>query len=387
MASIASVDRSLSRASSWMSYAAFLGLAALAFLPARTEPPKATASRTAIPAGSAGAVLEKALKEAVARPAAPPAAPVVASAPPAASSAPAASGSAVPGAAAPGTATPAAATPPPDVWTPEELAAGLRKCVQLLSPAAANIALEEPMKHGQCGTPAPLVLHSIGTSEKVEFSPAPTMNCRLAASLAEWVEKVLQPAAQQALGSRIKRIVGSSSYSCRNIYNNPKLTLSEHATGNAIDIAGFVTADGRTISVAKSWGPTGRDIEAAKKRAADKAALAKAGAESKETPAAAPVPSIEVAGKKADPKDKGKLVKTNFKREEAKAAAAAATAAAAETQIPVPATTKEAGFLKRLHGSSCTVFATVLGPEANDAHRDHFHLDMKVRASGASVCH
>ena len=50
-------------------------------------------------------------------------------------------------------------------------------------------------------------------------------------------------------------------------------------------------------------------------------------------------------------------------------------------------TTKEATFLKRLHRGSCTVFATVLGPEANEAHRDHFHLDMKERRSGSGVCH
>jgi hypothetical protein len=52
-----------------------------------------------------------------------------------------------------------------------------------------------------------------------------------------------------------------------------------------------------------------------------------------------------------------------------------------------PATTKEAAFLKRLHHGSCGLFATVLGPEANEAHRDHFHLDMKVRRSPQGVCH
>ncbi len=55
--------------------------------------------------------------------------------------------------------------------------------------------------------------------------------------------------------------------------------------------------------------------------------------------------------------------------------------------VPSPATSKEATFLKKMHASSCTVFATVLGPEANDAHRDHFHLDMKVRQSSHGVCH
>lgn len=300
--------------------------------------------------------------------------------------------------------TPEGATAlPPDVWTPEEQAANLRSCVQLLAPAVVNVELEEPMKRGQCGTAAPLVLRSVGAAEKVEFTPAPTMNCRLAASLGEWVEKVLQPAAQQALGSRIKRIIGSSSYSCRNIYNNPKLTLSEHATGNAIDIAGFVTTDGRTIMVAKGWGPTDRDIVAAKKKAAAQAGKkdpaapagepvdnAKDGEKSDETgddkakrpgpAAAAKSPSIAEAGKKASAKEKGQLVKANFKREDAEAGASRPGPLA-------PAGTKEAAFLKRLHGGSCTLFTTVLGPEANEAHRDHFHLDMKVRRTGARVCH
>lgn len=364
MASIASVDRSLSRISSWMSYVAFAGMVTLAFLPARSVPTNMTTKAGPAAASAKGTSADQAAKVAAVHPA--PSAPTSSAAP----------------TPAPNSTAPA---PPPDVWTPEELAAGLRKCVQLLAPAAANIELEEPMKHGQCGTPAPLVLRSVGAVDKVEFTPAPTMNCRLAASLAEWVEKVLQPAAQQALGSRIKRIVGSSSYSCRNIYNNPKLSLSEHATGNAIDIAGFVTVDGRTISVAKGWGPTERDIETAKKKAAERV-LARAGAKqemSSESPAPASTPPIDAAGKKAQPKDKGQVVKTNFKRDEAKPDAAAVP----ETVPLSPATTKEAAFLKRLHGGSCTLFATVLGPEANEAHRDHFHLDMKVRTSSASVCH
>jgi hypothetical protein len=252
-----------------------------------------------------------------------------------------------------------------------------------LAPASLDVVMENPMKHGQCGTPAPLELRSVGGASKVAFEPAPTMNCRLAASLGEWVDKVLQPAAQAVLGSRITRIVGASSYSCRNIYNNPKLSLSEHATGNAIDIAGFVTADGRTITVAKAWGPTERDIVAAKKKAAEKKVIADKKSDKPKTGETSPVaqtPSIEEAGKKVEAKQKGRVLKTDFQQDGEKPAVVA-------TVDLRPATTKEASFLKRLHGGSCTVFATVLGPEANEAHRDHFHLDMKERRSGRGVCH
>jgi len=43
----------------------------------------------------------------------------------------------------------------------------------------------------------------------------------------------------------------------------------------------------------------------------------------------------------------------------------------------------EAQFLRRLHRSACDVFGTVLGPEANAAHHDHFHLDLAYRRHSA----
>jgi hypothetical protein len=357
-----------------MSGAAFVGMMALAFVPGRSPSPQQTARATPAaspstkPAANAapGAASSSTTVQvpAATNPAAAPSA--------AAPIAPSAAG------AAPGA---PAAVPPPETWTPEELAAGLRQCIQLLAPATADVAMEEPVKSGQCGTPAPLALRSVGGADKVEFSPPPTMNCRLAASLSEWVDKVLQPAAQQVLGLRIKRIVGASSYSCRNIYNNPKLSLSEHATGNAIDIVGFVTADGRTITVKGAWGPTERDIAAAKKKAAEKLAAKSTGAvKASESVPATPTPSIEAAGKKAEVKQKGRVQKAEFKQDAGKPPVVASIDLK-------PAATKEAAFLKRLHGGSCTVFATVLGPEANEAHRDHFHLDMKVRRTTHGVCH
>ena len=46
-------------------------------------------------------------------------------------------------------------------------------------------------------------------------------------------------------------------------------------------------------------------------------------------------------------------------------------------------TTVEAGFLRRLHKGACGTFGTVLGPEANEAHRDHFHFDLAARRRNA----
>ena len=33
-------------------------------------------------------------------------------------------------------------------------------------------------------------------------------------------------------------------------------------------------------------------------------------------------------------------------------------------------------FLRRLHKGACGTFGTVLGPDANEAHRNHFHFDL-----------
>src|SRR5262245_66186845 len=42
-------------------------------------------------------------------------------------------------------------------------------------------------------------------------------------------------------------------------------------------------------------------------------------------------------------------------------------------------------FLREAHRSACKIFGTVLGPEANNAHKNHFHVDMADRR-GIVIC-
>jgi hypothetical protein len=44
---------------------------------------------------------------------------------------------------------------------------------------------------------------------------------------------------------------------------------------------------------------------------------------------------------------------------------------------------ERAQFLRDIHDGGCKVFGTVLGPEANEAHRNHFHLDVAKRRHSA----
>jgi hypothetical protein len=383
---MASTDKTLANLSAWISLAALAGLVVIPLFFTHEDAPPAPSPPRAKPPPAVNAPAQPSLSPPQGAQASPPTVPA-AGAPKTqpGANAPAAS---PPAANAPSATAPAA--PAPEVWTDAEQVAGLRDCLRQLAPLSLEVDLDTPMRHGQCGTPAPLLLRSVGEAEKVVFDPAPEMNCRLAAGVARWIENVLQPIAKGVLKSRIVKIIGASSYACRNIYNSPNLPLSEHATGNAVDVVGFVTADGRTITVKHWWGPTERDIAQAKKKAAEAAAKTASKSDSK-TKGDAPDPptaassgpaSEDAANKAAAAKEKANLHRAGLKP-----VSEANAATISPPTVVAASMTTEATFLKRLHHGACSVFATVLGPEANEAHRDHFHLDMKERKGGPGVCH
>ena len=137
-------------------------------------------------------------------------------------------------------------------------------------------------------------------SERTPNSPA--MACSVATSMELWRTKSVEPAARDILGSELARIEHLGVYSCRRLYGRSEGAWSEHATGNAIDIAAFVLEDGRRISLLGDW--SGED--------------------------------------------------------------------------------DEAQFLRAVRDDACDLFATVLSPDYNAAHADHFHFDQDARWSG--VC-
>jgi hypothetical protein len=46
----------------------------------------------------------------------------------------------------------------------------------------------------------------------------------------------------------------------------------------------------------------------------------------------------------------------------------------------------ERRFLRGVHDAACGPFRTVLGPESDRHHRDHFHLDLQNRRGGGTYC-
>ncbi len=86
------------------------------------------------------------------------------------------------------------------------------------------------------------------------------MTCPLARQFARWTREAMQPAAEAWLGSPVVRIESFGTYSCRSVNSRPGARLSEHGRANAVDIAAFVLADGRRITVLGGWNGGDRDV-------------------------------------------------------------------------------------------------------------------------------
>jgi hypothetical protein len=218
--------------------------------------------------------------------------------------------------------------PPSEVrtspWTDDEVAAAKAECTATLSGVRLDFEPLSPIRQGLCGTPAPILLRSLGVDQKVEFEPPATVSCDLAKALSGWVDRV-QREAQERFGAEVAKL-RASSYACRNIYGRVNPPLSQHALANAIDLTGFVLTSGEHITVREDWN----------NRSVDKRGLVHLAS------AAVSLPNVIIAKQ------------------------------------------QKSDFVVSAHESACSIFATVLGPRANKAHRDHFHLDMKQRDH--SIC-
>jgi len=102
-------------------------------------------------------------------------------------------------------------------------------------------------------TPVP----SLGPRRPVQttasVSPAATLACPIVSALDRWIKDSVQPAANRWFNQPVIEIKQISAYSCRGMNGQPGARISEHAFGNALDIAAFVLADGRKVSVKDGW--------------------------------------------------------------------------------------------------------------------------------------
>jgi len=257
--------------------------------------------------------------------------------------------------------------PETSAWSRAEIEAALMECIQSVAPLTVDLVPIAPVRDGECGTPGPVLLRSLGSKDRVTLNPPLLINCPMVVALYRWLDEAVQPAAREAFGSPVSTLVGSS-YACRSVYNLPNGHLSQHAFANALDLPMFILADGRKVDFTHGWGPTQRDLMAA--------------AKTKKTSAAA----LKVASgqQKADSGD-NVAVTDVVKVSTSQAPNKGQREGQATAPVVDPATTAEAKFLRLVQRRACEIFSTVLGPEANDVHRTHLHLDLQDRNS-VNVC-
>ncbi|MGI8943022.1 MAG: extensin family protein [Qipengyuania sp.] len=176
-----------------------------------------------------------------------------------------------------------------------------RACLAELGQAASRFApLPDKFYGAGCETTNSVQLDAVrGDAGEFALTNLNAVACPLASTFAGWARYGVDRAARQVLGSQLVRIETMGSYSCRNVAGSSR--RSAHSRAEAIDVAAFVLADGRRISVKGGW-EAHSEVERACRRVA--------------------------------------------------------------------------------HASACKRFGTVLGPDYNTAHHDHFHLEQ----SGGSFC-
>jgi hypothetical protein len=101
--------------------------------------------------------------------------------------------------------------------------------------------------------PGPMQGNPVSAFGSVALKPTATLACPIVSVLDRWISDSVQPAAQRWFGARVVEIRQISAYSCRGMNGNPNAHISEHAFGNALDIAAFTLADGRRITVKDGW--------------------------------------------------------------------------------------------------------------------------------------
>jgi hypothetical protein len=177
------------------------------------------------------------------------------------------------------------------------------ECQAFLQRSGIGFTELPPAGEGECRRADRTLLSPDRASGLVLRPKRAAATCAVNAGLALWLRHGVQPAAQRHLGSRVVALEHYGTNNCRRIGGRETGGWSEHATGNAIDIATFELADGRRVKIRSDWNDQGAASD----------------------------------------------------------------------------------FLRDSRDAGCGIFGTLLSPDYNAAHADHFHLDQAGRR-GWSFC-
>lgn len=130
------------------------------------------------------------------------------------------------------------------------LRASPEKCFAVLARSEVSFTRQRyPLNERGCGFDDGVLL----TKQSVGYGGGVLLRCSAAAALVLWERHVLQQEAERILKKQVRSVQTFGTFSCRNVNHRKQGRLSQHATANAIDIAGFTFADGSSASVLKDW--------------------------------------------------------------------------------------------------------------------------------------
>jgi hypothetical protein len=107
-----------------------------------------------------------------------------------------------------------------------------------------------------CSATSSLKLVAIG----IPVTNLGAVKCAAARPFTQWIQQAVQQAARARFGTTVTKIESFGSFACRPVNNVGGNRMSEHGRADAVDIAAFVLANGRRITVKADW--NGPDADA-----------------------------------------------------------------------------------------------------------------------------
>lgn len=145
---------------------------------------------------------------------------------------------------------PVAPAQKPVVNTSDNAIAG-EQCLAALR--TSNVEFETvatPVSNGTCQVAMPVRLLAVLTPRgRVVLPDKPTLNCRFARQFALWLSDAGAAVVAAQMNTTLAKVSTGPGYECRGRNGDASAKLSEHASGNAVDITTLATADGRTIRI------------------------------------------------------------------------------------------------------------------------------------------
>jgi hypothetical protein len=139
----------------------------------------------------------------------------------------------------------------------------LLNCAKTLAELGATFRpAATPVNGGRCNIINPVKLSSVVTSGKpVTFPDEPIFACEFAAAFAGWARNVASPIAKATAQNAIIAMGTGPGFDCRGRNGDATAKLSEHGSGNAVDIEYVRLADGSRLTV-KDNGPAIKALRA-----------------------------------------------------------------------------------------------------------------------------